>query len=195
MGQQFGNPLFSPQNFQLWIHLRLWLCHCSCRGTWSERLSSTWEMVLFGRRLHSQWHQVMDIHVQWRWRWLLRSHKGYNTVGFWLCRQFQILCISCRAFGEWLFVLGVYAVARWDQVYKAFGPPHRVKSLSAFIYKTNLQWATVAHLMGMGETSIHCIVLPLFLVNGWGWWWYSIFSIFPMQYNRNQDTSARNLDF
>ena len=49
--------------------------------------------------------------------------------------------------------------------------------------------------MGMGETSIHCILLPLFLVNGWGWWGYSIFSIFPMQYNRNQDTSARNLDF
>ena len=163
MGQQFGNPLFSPQNFQLWIHLRLWLCHCSCRGTWSERLSSAWKMVLFGRRLHTQWHQVRDIRVQaWRisQRWWLRSHKGYNKVG--LCIQFQILCISCRAFGEWLFVLGVYALARWDQVYKAFGPPHRVESLSALIYKNQ---STMAHLMGMDENSIHCTLLPIFLVN------------------------------
>jgi len=45
---------------QLCIHLRLWLRHCSCRTEWSQICSPRRKMVLFGRWLHIQRHQVMD---------------------------------------------------------------------------------------------------------------------------------------
>ena len=103
---------------QLCINFCSWLRHCSCRGAWSQRISSTWKMVLFCCRLHIQWNQVMDDHSGritkgWSVPMDIRPYrKGHNKVEFWRQSWFSSTGLY-RAFGEWLFVLGVYAVARW----------------------------------------------------------------------------------
>ena len=103
---------------QLCINFCSWLRHCSCRGAWSQRISSTWKMVLFCCRLHIQWNQVMDdrarrITKEWSVPLdICPYRKGHNKVEFWRQSWFSSAGLY-RAFGEWLFVLGVYAVARW----------------------------------------------------------------------------------
>ena len=62
---------------QLCINFCSWLRHCSCRGAWSQRISSTWKMVLFCCGLHYQ--QLEDVHAQ-DWRTV---SKWTSSLGIW----------------------------------------------------------------------------------------------------------------
>ena len=78
-------------------------------------------MVLFGCWLRIQWHQVVDVHAGTSSEWWPISqdichHKWHHKVRFQIFYDFILVSCLKRAFGEWLFVLGAYAVAigRYD---------------------------------------------------------------------------------